>query len=204
MARKPAPGTRERILAVASRLFSIHGVHAVGLQQIIDEAGCGKNLLYREFAGKDELVVACLHRYRENWMSTIEEAGRSAGGDPAGHLVAIVGTLAAVTSSADYPGCPVHKAYAEFPEAGHPIRQASTEHFEATRAVLHDLAARAGAPEPGVLASRIMLIIHGLSTNPAALGAPAVPAAVAFAEDLVRDALRPSTPARTHAAGRAG
>src|SRR2546423_11712038 len=73
VARRPAPGTRERILAVASRLFSQNGVRAVGMQQVVDESGLGKSLLYREFPSKDDLVVAWLHEMRAVWW---EATGR--------------------------------------------------------------------------------------------------------------------------------
>src|ERR1041384_3333572 len=86
MARNPDPGTRDRILDVATRLFAKHGVHAVGLQQIIDESGCGKNPLYREFGNKDELVVAFLERCREDWSAIVDEAADTT--DPAQRLIA--------------------------------------------------------------------------------------------------------------------
>jgi Bacterial regulatory proteins, tetR family len=38
----------EGMLDVASELLNAHGVHVVGMQQIIDGFGCGKALLYRE------------------------------------------------------------------------------------------------------------------------------------------------------------
>jgi AcrR family transcriptional regulator len=68
MARTAAEGSRQRILEVAAELFYTHGIRAVGMSQIIDAAGCGKNLLYSNFPSKADLVAAYLTaeaRYRE-------------------------------------------------------------------------------------------------------------------------------------------
>src|SRR3954462_6656246 len=90
VARRPAPGTRERILKVASELFSRHGVRAVGLQQVVDETGLGKSLLYREFASKDDLVVAWLHEMRAVWWEQTGKVIDRYPGDPARQLLGIV------------------------------------------------------------------------------------------------------------------
>jgi AcrR family transcriptional regulator len=196
MARKPAPDARERILDAATRLFNAHGVHAVGLQQIIDDLGCGKHLLYREFATKDDLIVAYLRRCRDDWTSVVEDASRSHAGDPAGQIVAIVRAVAERATAAGHRGCPVHNTHAEFPAADHPAHQVSVEHFDAIRSHLHDLATRAGAADAGTLADRLMLIIDGLNVNGATHGSEgAAAAAVPFAEEVVRNALRPAHPA---------
>ena len=181
---------RERILDAAAELFDRHGVHPVGVQQIIDHVGCGKNLLYSEFDDKDELVVAYLRRCRDEWDRITGNACRARAGDPAGQLVNIVRAVARQASRPGFGGCPVHNTYAEYPEPTHPVHKAAADHFRATRQQLRDLAESAGAPRPQQLADRIMLIIDGLNSNGAALGRQgAVKESVAFAEDVVRDAL---------------
>jgi AcrR family transcriptional regulator len=190
MARKPAPGARDRILDNAARLFSEHGIHGVGLQQVIDECGCGKNLLYREFSSKDELVAAYLERCRSNWWSMVTDGIAAAGDDPVDQLMAVVRTVAAEVDVPDYRGCPFHNTHAEFPDPDHPAHRMLVEHLTAVRALLQDLAVRAGAPDPVVLADRIMLILDGLNANAAVLGREgAAGAAVAFADDVVRAAV---------------
>jgi len=192
MARKPAPGTHDRILDIAERLFYEHGVRAVGLQQVIDECGCGKNLLYREFASKDDLVVAYLERRGRDWTAMVDEATRPLAGDPAGQLVAIVRAAAAQVAAAGYRGCPFHNTHAEFPDAAHPAHQVSVAHRAEVRERLHGLAEQAGARDPGTLADRILLIIDGMYTTGAVLGGhAAATAAVEFAEEVVHAATRP-------------
>lgn len=195
MPRKPAPDTRDRILDTASSLFYDHGVRAVGQQQVIDACGCGKNLLYREFPSKDELVVAYLERAREDWACTSGLASRELAGDPAGQLVAAVRTAADRVASPAYRGCPFLNAHAEFPDPDHPAHRIAVEHRAEVRARLRGLAEEAGAPEPAMLADRILLIVDGVYANGAVLGADgSSSAAVAFAEEVVRAAIPPAGP----------
>ena len=188
MARQPAPGARDRILDVASRLFLEHGVHPVGLQQIIDECGCGKNLLYRQFASKDELVVAYLRRCRQEWETIIGEAIQRAGDDPARQLVGVVHAVAGQVCDPGYRGCPFLNTHAEFRDPAHPAHQVSTEHFDALREQLREIAGRAGLHDAHGVAERILLIVYGLYSTGAVLGGhDTVPNAIALAEQTIRD-----------------
>jgi AcrR family transcriptional regulator len=193
MPRQRTPGARERILDIASRLFYDHGVHAVGLQQVIDECGCGKNMLYREFASKDELVVAWLERCHAEWEARVEAATEPLAGDPAGQLVAIVADAAETAACPGFRGCAIRNTGAEFPDPDHPAHRVSAERLAGVRARLRDLAAQAHASDPDTLADRLMLIIDGVNTAGAWSRRKASSAAAAdFAEEVVRAA----TPAR--------
>ncbi|MFC7615914.1 TetR/AcrR family transcriptional regulator [Actinokineospora soli] len=192
MPRKPDPDARQRILDVATRLFTAHGVHQVGMQQVIDELGCGKNLLYREFASKDDLVVAYLGKCKDSWRALFDEAGEGHEDDPAGHMLALVDVIAAQVVEPDFRGCAIHNTYAEFPEPDHPAHRVATEHFENVHRHLLELATRAGADDPTTLADRVLLIIEGIYANGLAMGRDgAARAASDFAAEVVRRALEP-------------
>jgi AcrR family transcriptional regulator len=191
MPRKPDPTVRDRILDTATHLFDTHGVHAVGLQQIIDEIGCGKNTLYREFATKDELVAAYIVRSRRGWQAGLDYVAGIVS-DPAGQLLALVSHVAEQTMVPEFRGCTIFNTHAEFPDPEHPVNKAAVCSFELIHSSLYDLAKKAGAADPRTLADRIMLIIDGLKANAATMGRNgAAPAAVKFAEEVIRNALRP-------------
>ena len=197
MARSPAPGTRDRILDTATRLFREQGVRAVGLQQIIDECGCGKSLLYREFASKDALVVAYLEHAQAEWSEIMDEALRPHAGDPAAQLVALVQAVADQVAATDYAGCPFRTTHAHFPAPDHPAHRVAVRHVRDLRARLRRLARLARARNPEALGDRLLLIIDGLYVNGSMLGDRTAGAtAVALAEELVREASAPSTSRR--------
>ena len=54
------PSARERLLAAANELFYNEGVHTVGIDRIIEQAGVAKASLYNTFGSQDELVRAYL------------------------------------------------------------------------------------------------------------------------------------------------
>jgi len=189
MARKPTPGARDGILDTAARLFYDHGVHRVGLQLVIDEYGCGKNLLYREFQSKDDLVVAWLERCHADWETRIRAKTEHLAGDPAAQLVAIVADAAEIASRPEFHGCAMRNTRAEFPDADHPAHRVADDRLAGVRAHLRDLAEQAHARDPDALADRLMLIVDGINTGGArGDGKASVGAAVSFAEEVVRAA----------------
>jgi AcrR family transcriptional regulator len=195
MARQRAPGARDRILDSAGRLFSEHGVRAVGMQQIIDECGCGKNLLYREFASKDDLVVAYLERCQQEWTAIMDEASRPFTADPAAQLVALVRAVVQQVEAPDFRACPFRTTHAAFP-GDHPAHRVTVRHVKNLRTRLRGLAKQASARDPNLLADRLMLIIDGLYINGAMLGRTgSTAAAVDLAKELVQEAtVRPRRP----------
>lgn len=60
------------IVRTALRLFYRQGIHAVGINEIIQQSGVAKKTLYNYFASKEELVLAAL-AYRDdifmNWLT---------------------------------------------------------------------------------------------------------------------------------------
>jgi AcrR family transcriptional regulator len=196
MARTPAPGTRQRILKTADRLFGRHGARAVGMQQLVEETGLGKSALYREFPGKDELVAAWLRELDAESWSRIDAAVARHEGDPARQLLAVVEAAWESAQDPGFHGCTFYNTSAEFREPGHPGRQAAITHLDQVRQRLSALAEAAKADSPEVLADMLMLVISGLYANAATLG-PAGPAAraVAAAQALIGQYV-PGAPAR--------
>src|SRR5829696_7711189 len=83
-------GGRERILETAYELFSRHGTRAVGVDRIVAEAGAAKMTLYRNFASKEELIIAFLDAREERWTRGWLQAEVEARAEtPAGRLLAI-------------------------------------------------------------------------------------------------------------------
>ena len=189
--RRPTPGGRERLLTSAGRLFEEHGVHAVGLQQIIDDCGCGKQMLYREFVNKDDLVAAWLGECIDRWTAAVEEATEGLSGDPAAQLVAIVKVSADDATKPGFRGCPIRSTQAEFRNAAHPAHKVAVDYLAALREQLRVLAEQAGAADSRQLADRLMLVIDGLLTNGAVLGTNgSAAAAVDLAADIVEAGTR--------------
>lgn len=200
MARTPAPGTRQRILAVASRLFSERGVRTVGMQRLVDETGLGKSLVYREFAGKDDLVAEWLRESHEDWVRSVEEVRLRHDGDPARQLLAIVEYYHESVLDRTFNGCPFYSTVSEFRDPAHPGRREAVAHLKGVRELFRSLAEAAGAAEPGQLADTLMVIIGGLLINGSALGPDGpVEQAVPAAENVIRQYCGPA-PRRTPSA----
>src|SRR6202021_3405822 len=68
------PSARERLLAAANELFYEEGVHTVGIDRVIEQAGVAKGSLYNTFGSKDELVRAYLETRHASVAEQITQA----------------------------------------------------------------------------------------------------------------------------------
>ena len=83
------PRAAERILAVARDLFYRVGIRAVGVDEIVRQAGVTKPSLYRSFPSKDELAASYLRAIRARILGALRRGGRGRHpGDPRKQIVA--------------------------------------------------------------------------------------------------------------------
>jgi len=163
MARIPAPDSRERILRAAARLFYAHGVRAVGTDRVVAAAGTGKKLLYQHFPTKDDLVAAYLDLARERRTAATRHALDAAGADPGDQLVAVVAEVGELLRDPRFRGCAFRNYLVEHPEppagAAHAVAR---EYLAESRAVVDELAARLGVPEPASVADQLWMLVDAL------------------------------------------
>ena len=72
VSKEQAVHNRERILAAAERLFREKGVDAVGLAELMKEAGFTQGGFYNHFASKEELVAKVVNRAMDGGRQQFE------------------------------------------------------------------------------------------------------------------------------------
>jgi AcrR family transcriptional regulator len=182
---------RDKVFAVAADLFYRQGVRAVGVDTIVKQADVAKISLYRNFASKDDLIVAYLEDRNETFWRQWDEAFARLQGDPRAQLRAIMRYLAKRTTQPGYRGCPFINYCAEFPEASHPGRRVADANKREWRRRLLAIAEALGAPRPKQLADALLLLVEGAYAISHTLGGPERPGhAIVWAAEALVDAQR--------------
>ena len=162
VARKAGgPLARDKVFAVAADLFYRKGVQAVGVEEIVSEAGVAKISLYRNFASKDDLVVAYLKDRSAKFLHEWDRRFDRYHDNPRAQLRAIMTYIAERTTRDGYRGCPFINFCGEFPERSHPGRHMAQATKTALRQRFLRLAEALRAPEPRELANGFLLLVEG-------------------------------------------
>ncbi len=157
---------RRRVLDTATALFYAEGVHAVGIDRIIAEAGVAKATFYHHFPAKDDLVHAYLVEQYALQRRLIDDlCTASADSSPRDLLLRLFTAMAEYGAQQGFRGCPFINAAAEFPDAAHPVRDAVAAHRRWFRTRTTDLLAAAGDPAPDRTAGILMLVRDGLAVG---------------------------------------
>ncbi|WP_113702972.1 TetR/AcrR family transcriptional regulator [Nonomuraea lactucae] len=90
--------TRERVVAIARRLFAEHGYEGTSIEAVLHESGLSRGALYHHYAGKDALFEAVLEAVEAEAGRAIVESVRGVT-DPGQALV--TGCLAWIRLAGD-------------------------------------------------------------------------------------------------------
>jgi AcrR family transcriptional regulator len=153
------PSARERLLAAANELFYDEGVHTVGIDRVIEQAGVAKASLYNTFGSKDELVRAYLETRQASVAERVSQAIERYD-SPRERLLAVFEGQGELFAEPGYRGCAFARASAES-HPGDVAEQAAEAYRRWVRTLLTDLAAQAGVPQPALLARQLHLLYDG-------------------------------------------
>ncbi|WP_246213659.1 TetR/AcrR family transcriptional regulator [Kitasatospora viridis] len=164
------PPARDRILETASRLFYAEGIHAVGVDRIVTEAGVTRATFYRHFPGKEELIRSYLvgrdAALREGAAKVLASGATGAEG-----VLLVVERLGAKMRREGFRGCPFINAAAEYPDPAHPVSVAIAAHRAWLLGLFTELLRGGGWPDPRATAEHLVLLRDGAMVG-AALGDP--------------------------------
>lgn len=182
------PRAAERIMSVARKLFYLEGIRAVGVDEIVRQAGVTKPSLYRSFPSKDELAASYLREYEKAFWQRFDAAVEAHPGDPRRQIVAFLAGVGVRAVMTGYRGCGMTNAAVEYPEPGHPARLVGENNKRELRRRLHAMAAGMGAADPDTLGDGLLLLIEGVYISGQLFGPGGPAAAVARNADLLIEA----------------
>jgi AcrR family transcriptional regulator len=153
------PSARERLLAAADELFYEEGVHTVGIDRVIEQAGVAKASLYNTFGSKEALIHAYLEgRHAKTAARITSYIARY--DTPRERLLGVFEAQGELFAEPGFRGCAFVSASAEA-HSGDQIEQASDAYRAWIRQLFTELAEQAGAADPASLARQLHLIYDG-------------------------------------------
>jgi AcrR family transcriptional regulator len=154
----------DRLLATAGELFYREGIHSVGIQRVIDEAGVAKASLYAHFKSKDDLVAAYLAQ-RSDAMRASLSAELASIAEPSDRLLHLFDRGVAWTASPEFRGCPFQNAQSELACEAHPGRAVLARHRAWMRELVTRLVTETGVKDAGPLSGALMALLEGAGSR---------------------------------------
>lgn len=169
-AAKPAPSTREAILARAVDLASVEGLEGLTIGRLASEMGMSKSGLFRHFGSKEELQLATVDAAADRFVAEVVTPAL-AEDEGAPRLRALCERyLDHLEAGVFSGGCFWATTAAEFDSRPGPVRDRVREAVEAWVGGLAEIAAEAGVKDPEQLAFELHSVAQGANQRYQLLG----------------------------------
>jgi AcrR family transcriptional regulator len=150
--------TRARILKAAADVFGRRGIHAAGINEIVEAAGASKLTIYKNFGSKEGLVEAVLADRTRRVRAWHNEAVDAA---PPGRaqVLAVFDLVATWYAEAGFRGCALMNAATEDRGYDGAPRRLARDHLAFYRGLFERLLS--GARDPGATARQLVVVLEG-------------------------------------------
>lgn len=155
---------KEDTIQTALDLFSSYSYGSVGINLIIEESGIAKSSFYKYFPSKEQLIVDCLIKSKEDIQTAIQTTLELfCPDDHLGKIKAIYDWYTNRLKSENFHGCLFQKATIEilkqYPSVIEPIR----EYRGWLHELLNGLIIKLQVKQPAILASIFINVIDGMT-----------------------------------------
>lgn len=122
--------TRESVIQVAMRLFSVKGYNATSIADLLHEAGINSGSLYHHFETKQGLLMAVLETYRDGIEQMLIAPAWAGIDDPIDRIFALLARYRQLLEATDCAyGCPIGSLALELHEPDPPVRELLAANF---------------------------------------------------------------------------
>ena len=152
---------REQLIQAALPLFAKNGIHATGIDTIVEHSGVTKKTLYAHFRSKEELVLATLRHYdgqfRNSFMRQVERKART----PKTRLLAIFDVAETWFSQQSFYGCLFINAVGEHSAPDTSLRYVCSDFKRMMTEFIFELCIKMKARNPQQLAEELAILLEG-------------------------------------------
>jgi AcrR family transcriptional regulator len=155
-------GKRKQIVEAAFKLFKVNGFYATGVDLIMRQANVSKRTMYIYFPTKNELIVAVLEHYRNEYERNIAQLLARTDIDSRGKILAIFDGASRWFSDSEFHGCLAVNAMGEFAGKDSAIEQACQLFKAYELGVFRALTKDIPAQKPEELAYKLLVLLEGM------------------------------------------
>lgn len=153
------PSVKSRLLDAADRLFYTEGIHAVGIDRVLEEAQAAKASLYSHFGGKDDLIAAYLQQRIDQARASIEQYVNQFA--PPQRLLRVFECAITWADQAQFRGCPIQLLTSEFACDQHPARRLAANQRQWMLQQFELWCEQASVRQPAQLAQALLMMFDG-------------------------------------------
>jgi AcrR family transcriptional regulator len=147
--------------------------------------------LYRHFASKDDLILACFDRQRNDFWRKWEAHIAKHPNNPRAQIMQFFNDLANAACASGYRGCCFINVAVEFPNPAHPARKLVFDHEKMLIQKIAEVTSALGVSDPKRLGLTLALLIQGTYAASQTFGTGSEPVRIVpdIVEKLLDDAL---------------